>query len=445
MEPLSMREEPENFLSTGSIHVVDINGRHPALWRRWQESDGDEQSDSGLSGDQVARRIARGITDLVFGNFPSSPSIRRRGRDDNPHARPAPDYQGRRHYRFGNGDGEPRESYRDRCLSVPLQLKTPRIEKLAKQWTEGENTTFTRCLAIENHFHTDFEYTLDQPNRVGNKIEDFLFRHRAGHCEYFATSMAMLVRTLGIPSRVVNGYYSVEWNDSTRSFTVRQSDAHSWVEVYMGNYGWMTFDPTPPSGIGRPNTEILPLRRLSRMIDTLKVRWYRYVVDFDAGDQADIIRRMAAKKTKILSAENRFQWSGFEGLGLQSLLKPMGAIPWLGSVIVLMTIALILGALLYQIFNRTIRRNSESRLTRAYTRLLKRLSNAGYKIAPGQTPREFSTEITQKNPTFEGLRQITEKYYNARYRTEKEPSGTQQLIREIQTFATNLRRSPRKP
>ena len=93
---------------------------------------------------------------------------------------------------------------------------------------------------------TRFGYTLELPrDSPQDPIADFLFVRKRGHCEYFASSMAIMLRTLGIPSRVVNGFRTTEFNDLTGNYVIRASSAHSWVEAYFPNYGWISFDPTP--------------------------------------------------------------------------------------------------------------------------------------------------------------------------------------------------------
>ena len=102
-------------------------------------------------------------------------------------------------------------------------------------------TTFARASAIR----------LQLPRtQVKDPIANFLFERKQGHCEYFASSMAVMLRTLGIPSRVVNGFRSDEFNDITGNYVVRAKDAHSWVEAYFPGYGWQTFDPTPAGNAG---------------------------------------------------------------------------------------------------------------------------------------------------------------------------------------------------
>jgi len=85
---------------------------------------------------------------------------------------------------------------------------------------------------------------------VADPLANFLFVRKQGHCEYFASSMAVMLRTLHIPARVVNGFRSDEFNDVTGNYVVRAKNAHSWVEAYFPGYGWTTFDPTPGGDIG---------------------------------------------------------------------------------------------------------------------------------------------------------------------------------------------------
>jgi len=101
-------------------------------------------------------------------------------------------------------------------------------------------------LAIEIYLRTRFGYTLQLPRVLPHDpLANFLFERKQGHCEYFASAMAVMLRTLRIPSRVVNGFQTGEYNDLTSQYVVRASNAHSWVEAYFPGYGWVAFDPTP--------------------------------------------------------------------------------------------------------------------------------------------------------------------------------------------------------
>ena len=78
-----------------------------------------------------------------------------------------------------------------------------------------------------------------------NPVSDFLFESKAGHCEFFASAMVLLLRSVNMPARYVNGFRSGEWNDIGQYYLVRHKDAHSWVEAFFYPIGWYPFDPTP--------------------------------------------------------------------------------------------------------------------------------------------------------------------------------------------------------
>ena len=100
---------------------------------------------------------------------------------------------------------------------------------------------------IQERLHREFVYSLDAGNlAVRDPLANFLFVTKRGYCEYFASAMAVMLRTQGIPSRVVTGFQSGYFNDVSGSWVMRASDAHAWVEAWIEGRGWVTFDPTPP-------------------------------------------------------------------------------------------------------------------------------------------------------------------------------------------------------
>src|SRR6266849_1743503 len=169
-------------------------------------------------------------------------------------------------------------------LRLPLSLDS-RIPRLAEQITASADNNYDKAQAIENYLRTHFQYTL-QLSRTAphDPLANFLFERKQGHCEYFASSMAVMLRTLGIPSRVVNGFRTGEFNDLTSQYVVRASNAHSWVEAYFPNYGWVTFDPTPGASI--------PARtgwsRVSLYADAMASFWREWIVNYDVGHQQSL-------------------------------------------------------------------------------------------------------------------------------------------------------------
>jgi transglutaminase-like putative cysteine protease len=129
-----------------------------------------------------------------------------------------------------------------------------------------------------------FAYSLDNPSgRAANPLEDFLERSQAGHCEYFASAMALMLRARGVPARVVNGYRLGPWIPEGGYFRVSQNQAHSWVEYWQGGR-WHSSDPTPGGPLS-PGQGPKDLGALERWLDALRYRWDRYVVRFSDQDQ----------------------------------------------------------------------------------------------------------------------------------------------------------------
>lgn len=129
-------------------------------------------------------------------------------------------------------------------LQLPRRLR-PRIEALAEQWTAGASTAVERLDAIERRLRTDYEYArgFTRPSDA-EPILDFLFDNRRGHCEYFATALALVARGAGVPTRIVMGYRVAE-RSPFGYYVVRERNAHAWVEAFLPGTGWTTRDATP--------------------------------------------------------------------------------------------------------------------------------------------------------------------------------------------------------
>ncbi len=122
-----------------------------------------------------------------------------------------------------------------------------RVKDLARQIVRGIDTDYGRALALEAHLRDNYPYDLDLPPlRSGTEaVDSFLFEDKRGFCQQFATAMAVMARTVGLPARVVTGYLPGEYSPISGGYIVKAKDAHSWVEVYFQRHGWVPFDPTP--------------------------------------------------------------------------------------------------------------------------------------------------------------------------------------------------------
>ncbi len=178
----------------------------------------------------------------------------------------------------------------ERDANLQLPPPDPRIARLALTMTSGTSTDLERARAIEHHLRTDYGYTLELPKiEMEHPLENFLFVRKKGHCEYFASAMVALLRTLGIPSRMATGFQSGIYNPITDLWLIRASDAHSWVEAWLPAHGWTTFDPTPPD----PNPPNLSLgTRLNLYLDAADTFWQEWVVSYDLGHQGTLADKL---------------------------------------------------------------------------------------------------------------------------------------------------------
>ncbi len=191
---------------------------------------------------------------------------------------------------------------RDRYLAVPAALPH-RIADLAHEWADAQPTNFLKAKALEEHLKKDFRYDTGSPS--GGKpqpLDHFLFESKRGHCEFFSTAMAMMLRELGIPSRNVTGFVGGTYNRFSRSYTVREGDAHSWVEAYLEDIGrpsWQTFDPTPSAG-ARPLQETAgALVYVRDLVEALSQRWNRYVIGYDLRTQLRLFEDLSNRYEKF--------------------------------------------------------------------------------------------------------------------------------------------------
>jgi len=161
---------------------------------------------------------------------------------------------------------------------------------LARRWTEGASSDRERAeRLLTNLREGDLDYSLtmrDPGDRT--PLSAFLFVHRAGHCEYFASALAIMLRAVGIPSREITGFLGGQWNSFGGYYAVRSSDAHAWVEAYLPGEGWVTLDPTPANA--GPGAVDNLLTRLSEMYEALAAEWNERVVSWDLGSQRSMFR-----------------------------------------------------------------------------------------------------------------------------------------------------------
>ncbi|HXX66241.1 MAG TPA: DUF3488 and transglutaminase-like domain-containing protein [Polyangiaceae bacterium] len=195
-------------------------------------------------------------------------------------------------------------SDRARYLQLPPELPG-RVTELAHKWTDSLPSSDAKAAAIEEHLRKEFAYDLHSPSAgTPHPVDHFLFESHRGHCEFFSTAMAILLRAVGIPSRNVTGFVGGTWNRFGRYYAVRQGDAHSWVEAYIDDsprVSWKTFDPTPASGAQplEPPTGVYYYVR--DFIEALSQRWNTYVVGYDVHKQMRLFEDVSRRYERMRS------------------------------------------------------------------------------------------------------------------------------------------------
>ncbi len=286
--------------------------------------------------------------------------------------------------------------------------KTPaseRVKELALIITDNAGSTYRKAAAIESYLKKNYSYTLEpKRNESLPPVEDFLFKNREGYCDHFSTAMAVLLREISIPARLVTGYVTSEWNDLGRFYTVRQSNAHSWVEVYFPSYGWIPFDPTPPVLSPEENPVI---SSVSKYIGYMRLKWDRYIVNFTLQDQVNAARE-ARRRTES---------------GRESLLKVIAALrAGIGKIWVSLLILVAAASFIYLSLSRKWRIGGKGPLLRKkgtipfYQEMLKILARKGAIRPEGMTPREFARlTFEEKGDAYGGVIDLTELFEQVRY------------------------------
>ena len=282
-----------------------------------------------------------------------------------------------------------------------LPATDPRIPKLAAEITGSFNNDFDKAAAIERHLQTRYGYTLQLPRTaVKDPVANFLFERKQGHCEYFASSMAIMLRTLGIPSRVVNGFRSDEFNDLTGNYVVRAKDAHSWVEAYFPGYGWQSFDPTPSGNGGTPQG----WGRLALYVDAMASFWRDWIVSYDTGHQF-VLGQAAISGSRNLwegarawsrkHYESMLNWARHNEHRVEH--SPVRwAILGLALVLALLLAANLkhLAAALHELWLRLHPEHSpEQAASMWYLRMTRAVARWGVAKSHAQTPQEFASKI----------------------------------------------------
>jgi len=317
------------------------------------------------------------------------------------------------------------------CLEVP-RGGDRRVAELARGVTSAAHSPYEKSRALELHLRAAYRYSLEigAPSAGTDPLAGFLFETRRGHCEYFAAAMAVMLRHLGIPSRLVNGFRAGVYNALSDHWTVRQSDAHSWVEAYLSPYGWVEFDPTPSLPEAKRSAF---LGQAATIVGALDFWWSADVVHYDFRRQV----RFAEVSGSWLRDSQQVAWNHTLQAGRRIWNRAAGWQPgrWTGAragafiaigvLVFLITAFLVMrGAgsgrrIILSLVHIAFGQDQEAAVSGFYTQALDLLQRRGWVRGKSQTPLEFSRDLADE-PFGETLATLTTIYNRNRFgRTAK--------------------------
>ena len=331
-------------------------------------------------------------------------------------------------------------------LQVPGEIGRQVREK-ALEITRGAESDYQKAVAVETWLRENLSYTLEMESPRGREpLEFFLLERRKGHCEYFSSAMAILLRINGVATRNVNGFLGGEWNEYSDYIAVRAGDAHSWVEVYIRGVGWVTFDPTPSASVdqmGRGGGGLLD--RLRRLTDTLRFKWFKWVIEYDLDRQLGFFRRIGdlfrGGASKALGARFR---------GLRDWARENRAAAALaGGGLALAVLAVMLirrrrrgrseGS------GRSARRRDRDPVAQSYLAALRALGRRGFPRVDSVTPREHARSLAGAGaPGAAALAELCELYYAAEWRGVPSAPPARERARVLQAEIDEALRRARR-
>ncbi|MDX2017470.1 MAG: DUF3488 and transglutaminase-like domain-containing protein [Planctomycetota bacterium] len=300
---------------------------------------------------------------------------------------------------------------------------------------------------LEAHLRDRFSYSLNilAPPAGADPIEWFLLQGRSGHCEYFASALAALCRSVGVSARVVTGYLVSEFDPGSERYVVRQADAHAWTEVEQSPGLWRTLDATPPSELARLASEDTSAgARFERLIDRLRDSWVSTIVVFDEQARNRLLRppatgvraidRRLASVSDVLRFRNPTQsiraigtwltWAAGSliALGavyalwglLRSRLRPL--LSALGRRVRGWLARSALGRWILSLTSGPLAPGAPSEAAGWYARALAETERAGFAKPAWQGPLDFARDVGSRRPAVGGaLESVVALVYRARW------------------------------
>jgi transglutaminase-like putative cysteine protease len=294
------------------------------------------------------------------------------------------------------------DSIRSHYLQVPVESQ--QVAELAHHVIDGVATPFRQTLAIQQHLLENYRYSLEtDTTTLSHPLEEFLFTRKTGYCEHYATAMVVMLRTVGIPARLVTGFLATEWNEYGGYFTVRQRDAHAWVEVYFPHSGWITMDPTPSVSAAAVTSRWESLRRFE---ESVRLQWDRLFIRYSAKDQLAVVHGVREGSGALREKMSRWVSSVTGSIGQALNRLAQMARTFRPGMLGLVTGVIVVGLALLLLMLRdriglwasTHLPTSHPQLliVQLYTRMLRTVERHGVSKSSTATPNEFARLVEQE-------------------------------------------------
>jgi len=291
---------------------------------------------------------------------------------------------------------------RDRYLQVPTH--SDRIAELAQSVTRGASSPYEKATAVLQHLLSNYAYSLEMgTTSSGHPIDEFLFTRKTGYCEHYATAMVLMLRSIGIPSRLVTGFLATEWNEFGNYYTVRQRDAHAWVEMYYPQSGWITMDPTPSNPLALAPSAWVAFQRFA---ESLRLHWDRVFIRYSGRDQLAIIHSLRDGSDSARDA--LAQWTSAVGAASAQFVRTWAErVQTLHRTIfwaLMLVLAIAVTSLILLIsdrwpYGRAPQRptaRTQQQIVHVYRKMLELSARRGIRITPSTTPTEASRLVSER-------------------------------------------------
>jgi hypothetical protein len=342
------------------------------------------------------------------------------------------------------------DSIRAHYLQVPAGSQL--VAELAHRVSYEAMTPFARMKMVQQHLMDNYGYSLEADTAtLSHPLEEFLFTRKTGYCEHYATAMVVMLRTIGIPARLVTGFLATEWNEYGGYFTVRQRDAHAWVEVYFPRSGWITMDPTPTVIAAVAPSRWEPL---SRFGESIRLQWDRLFIHYSAKDQLAVVH--GVRESSDVMREKGSRWISALNAPISQIVKRLTEMartfqPGLpefvaGGIVVGLALFFLMLRDRIALWATTHLPTSHAQLAivQLYTRMLRTVERHGVSKPPSVTASEFAKLVEREwKAAAPIVATVTALYHQGRFSrtplTPGELSRAAEQVGQLQSLTRGVR------